>query len=171
METLTIFAFILIPMLLALVIITVWSPRRFWVKIGAVLLGLGSVIVLYIGFADLLSRPKPVSLEWMQRSAKQAVVLGAKAVEDEAIYLWLQLPAVRDPRYYKLPWDRKLAEELQKAMREARQKGGSVVVKLPFEPSLDRKEKMFHPLPQPAAPPKDIEPNNPELFQRPRREH
>ena len=40
--------------------------------------------------------------------------------EGEAIYVWLQFLAPTEPRAYTLPWDMKMAQQLQNAMRKAR---------------------------------------------------
>ena len=59
-----------------------------------------------------------------------------------------------------LPWDQKLAEQLQKAAREAADRQAAVRMRLPFEPTLDDRAPRFYALPQPALPPKD-EPSQP----------
>ena len=103
----------------ALSSITIWAPRRLAIKV----LALGGVTLFlpaaYAGFAQLLALPKPVALEWWQANAEEATVLAASMREDEAIYLWLQLKDVPEPRAYSLPWQRELAEQLQAAQREA----------------------------------------------------
>ena len=103
----------------ALASITIWAPRRLAIKV----LALGGVTLFlplaYAGFAQLLALPKPVALEWWQANAEEATVLAASMREDEAIYLWLQLKDVPEPRAYSLPWQRELAEQLQAAQREA----------------------------------------------------
>ena len=106
----------------ALSSITIWAPRRLAMK----LLAVGGVTlflpIAYAGFAQLLALPKPVGLEWWQANAQEATVLAASLKEDEAIYLWLQLKDVPEPRAYALPWHRDLAEQLQAAQREAEER-------------------------------------------------
>jgi hypothetical protein len=104
----------------------------------------------------LLSLPKPASFEWWLTRSAEATVLGNTMHEDKAIYLWLQLDGVLEPRAYVLPWDRKLAEELQQAAREAEEQQSGVRMRLPFEPSLDDRQPRFYALPQPALPPKEL---------------
>jgi hypothetical protein len=150
-----------------LTLISIWAPRRLPVK-GAALAT--SVLFLPLGYAslvDLLSKPKPVALEWWLREAAEAEVLASRLVEDEGIYLWLQLPDVAEPRAYVLPWDRASAEQLQEAKREADQQGGGVQMRLPFEPSLDQQEARFYARPPPAPPPKDVADPPPQLYQPP----
>jgi hypothetical protein len=84
--------------------ISIWAPRRLAMKLLAVA---GVTLFLpaaYAGFAQLLALPKPVALEWWQARTEEATVLAASLREDEAIYLWLQLKDVSEPRAYELPW-------------------------------------------------------------------
>jgi hypothetical protein len=152
-------------------LISIWAPRRLPVKGTALAI---SVLFLPLGYAslvDLLSKPKPVKLEWWLREAAEAEVLASRLVEDEGIYLWLQLPDVAEPRAYVLPWNRTSAEQLQEARREADQQGGGVRMRLPFEPALDEQEEArFYARPQPAPPPKDLADSPPKLYQPPGRD-
>ena len=150
--------------------VAIWSPRRLAVKIAAVVGAAAFLGVGYLGAAELLSRPKPVSLEWAQRASAEAELLGAKAVEGEAIFLFLQLPGLEEPRAYQLPWSRQLAEQLQNAQREAAQNGGGILVDRPFEPrlgeeSLETRDPMFYATPPVGAPPKPAV-AAPRLYQR-----
>jgi hypothetical protein len=138
--------------------IAVLAPRRLFVRAGAVaaasiLLGSG-----YFGYADLLSRPKPVRLAWADRVAEDATLLGSSYQEGEAIYLWLKLPGVDEPRAYSLPWDPAQAESIEQARRDATKNGhaGTVRVRQPFgRGDGDTAERqMFYAPAQPAPPPK-----------------
>jgi len=111
------------------------------------------IAVVYGGGIELLSRPKPLRLEW--RDAAEAQVLGALPVENEAIYVWLVMPDSPEPRAYALPWSVQAAQQLQDAQSEASVNGTGVQMTRPFEPSLDDREPMFYAMPQPAMPPKD----------------
>jgi hypothetical protein len=104
---------------------------------------------------DLLSRPKPASFEWWTSRAAEATVVGSSLDESRAIYLWLQLDGVPEPRAYALPWDQRVAEQLQAAARTAAERQSAVRMRLPFETTLDDREPRFYALPQPAMPPKD----------------
>jgi hypothetical protein len=141
----------------ALASISIWSPRRLPVKLGSLMLAAAFMPMGYAALADLLSKPKPVGYEWWLGNADHATVLASTIQEGEGIYLWLQLDNVAEPRAYVLPWDRKLAEQLQKAMQTAEEEQGGVGMRLPFEPSLDDREPKFYALPQPAPPPKDTD--------------
>lgn len=109
----------------------------------------------YGALADLLGKPKPVSLEWAHGSVKEALILGSVIREDVGIFVYMAVPGALDPMSFKFPWDKQAAEQLQKAERESEkngQKGAKVM--LPFEPSLDNGVARFYPIPQVAMPPK-----------------
>jgi hypothetical protein len=135
--------------------ISIWAPRRLPVKIGAVVLACAFLPAAYAAMVDLLSKPKPVTFEWWLDNATEATVLGSSVAEKVAIYLWLQVDGISEPRAYVLPWDQRAAEQLQKAAREAAERQAAVRMRLPFEPTLDDREPRFYALPQPALPPKD----------------
>ncbi len=125
--------------------------RRLGVSVFFALLLAG----LFFGYSDMLGRPKSTRLELLRANEDEVKVLGSYLVEGTGIYLWLQLPNVREPRYYALPWDLKAATALQKAIDEnSKQHGAGIVMRLPFERSWDKREPMFHPLPQPKLPEK-----------------
>jgi hypothetical protein len=163
--------FVLGAMLAAVLsLISIWAPRRLLVKSTALTTSILFLPLGYAGLVDLLSKPKPMALEWWASDAAEAEVLASHLVDGEGIYLWLQLPEVAEPRAYVLPWDRAAAEELQQANREAEQQGGGVKMRLPFEPSLDDREHKFYARPQPAAPPKDLAEPPPEFYRPPGRD-
>jgi hypothetical protein len=135
--------------------ISIWAPRKVVVRMTAFVVSALFVPLSYAGFAVLLSKPKPVSLEWIRASTQEANVLGSTVREGEAIYVWLQMPDVSEPRAYMLPWSLDLAKQLQEARRKAEEQGTGLGMRLPFEHSWDKQEPKFYPLPQPALPPKE----------------
>jgi len=131
----------------------------------ALLLGL-----LFFGYSDMLGRPKSTQMEILHRGADEARVLGAYFKEGDGVFLWLQLPDATEPRYYKLPWDAKVAQAIQKAIdQNAARHGGGVAMKLPFERSWSAEGPKFYPLPQPKLPDKPDEHDQPKtlLYQGP----
>ncbi|MGD9507223.1 MAG: hypothetical protein AB7I59_14335 [Geminicoccaceae bacterium] len=140
---------------IALASICIWSPRRLVLKAGALVLAFALMGTAYGAMLDLLSKPKPASFEWFLATAPEATVLGSSMVEDKAIYVWLQLDGAEEPRAYRLPWDQRTAEQLQKAARAAAEQQTALRMRMPFERSLDDREPRFYALPQPALPPKD----------------
>jgi hypothetical protein len=145
---------------------SVWAPRRLWLKAGAFGAALLFLPAAYVGLSRLLSMPKPAELEWWQARTEEATVLASSLREDEAIYLWLQLGDLPEPRAYSLPWNRDLAEQLQAATREAAENQSQVQMRQPFEPSQDDREPKFYSMPQPALPPKDLERAAPQFHRR-----
>jgi hypothetical protein len=146
--------------------ISIWAPRRVVVRLTAFGLSVLFVPLSYAAFAALLSKPKPVALEWLRAATQEANVLGSTIREGEAIYVWLLMPGVDEPRAYTLPWSMDVAQQLQEARRKAEEQGTGLGMRLPFEHSWDKQEPKFFPLPQPAMPPKD-EPGAPMQLQHP----
>ena len=151
-------------------LISIAAPRRLAIKVAALATVVLFLPVAYASLIALLSKPKPVDLEWWLTDATEAEVVASRLIENKGIYLWLQLVGVAEPRAYVLPWDRNSAEQLQKALREAEQNRSGVQMRLPFEPSLDDREPKFYALPQPALPPKDLLQPPPEFYQPPGRD-
>ena len=139
----------------ALATICVWSPRQLPLKAGALALAFALMGTAYGSMLDLLSRPKPAGFEWFVAHAGEATVLGSSTVEGEAIFVWLQLDGIAEPRAYRLPWDQHAAEQLQEAARSAAEPQTALRMRMPFEKSLDDRAPRFYALPQPALPPKD----------------
>ena len=136
--------------------IAIWAPRGLVPKLGAVACTALFMPLGYAGFSDLLSRPKPVALEWWLDRADEATVLGSQMREGQGLYLWLQLDGEPEPRAYRMPWDQQTAQQLQTALEEAQRNGTQARMRMPFEPTLDAREPKFYAPPQPALPPKDL---------------
>lgn len=151
----------------ALCMMSIWAPRRLPIKLGALVTSCLFLPVAYAALSDLLSKPKPVGLEWWHAQAEEATVLGSTMREGEGIYLWLQMANISEPRSYVLPWSREMAQQLQDAMEEAQEQESGVRMRLPFEPSFDKEEPKFYALPQPSLPEKDDVLQSPEMFNGP----
>ncbi len=151
-------------MVAALAAISIWSNHRLLLKSTAVLIVALILPAAYITILDLLSRPKPVSLEWSSRDLSEATVISAHLKEGDRIFLWLQVEGVDEPRYYVLPWDEQVAKQLYGAQQEAKAKGTEVRMNRPFaQKNLDT-DMMFYALPQRAAPPKQDPGNSPYFY-------
>jgi hypothetical protein len=134
-------------------------PRgRVWQRATSATIFLVLIGLVYGGSIELLSRPKPLRLEW--RAATEAKVIGATMREGEAIYVWLEVPGADMPRAYALPWDMQMAQQLQNAMQEGQAKGTDVQMSLPFDPGLDDREPKFYAAPQQALPDKNYSGGN-----------
>ena len=132
--------------------ISIWSRRAVWVKTLSVVLAALFIPVAYVALAELMSRPKPTSIEWTMRHVQEATVIGEQIVEGEAVYLWLVIDGLDQPRSYSLPWNDNLAKQLHSARRSAEAQGTQVTMQKPFDGSiLDTDELVFHPNPQTAT--------------------
>lgn len=107
------------------------------------------VIVAALGFLEMQARPKPIGAEW--RSTELAEVFWYNLKEGKSITLLLD---VDGPRLYILPWNKEQAEQLLRAGQKAEGEGGKLIMKRPFEPSLDQDTVVFYDLPPPAPPTK-----------------
>ena len=142
------------------------SPRRLWLKLAA----LATVAIFlptgYFGLSDMLGRPKPVKIEWSQANLAQATVIGSWMDEGKAIYLWLGIEGLEEPRAYALPWSEEMARQLHGAQRVSEQNGTQIQMRLPFEMSMDSREQRFYAKPPPPPPEKQPPSENPLLYQR-----
>ena len=144
--------------------IAIWAPRSLKLKVSALLCASLFLPLGYISLNDILSRPKPMSLESAHKTIEEARIVSAVMKEDVGIYLWLQLPEVTEPRSYKLPWSTEVAKQLHKAQQDAEAKGTEVKMKKPFEKNLETRDAIFYAPPQPAPPAKAAPDDNPILF-------
>ncbi len=151
-----------------LALISIWSPRQLWIKVTALATTALFLPTAYISLVDMLSRPKPVGMEWLNANATDAVVLGSHMVEDEAIYIWLGIEGAAEPRAYVLPWDRETAKQLHDAQRAAEADGTGLRVQMPFESSVDDRERKFYAEPQLPQPAKRIPDGGPQIFDKSR---
>lgn len=151
-------------MVAALAAISIWSNHRLLLKSGAILIVALILPAAYLTILDLLSRPKPVSLEWGSRDLNEATVISAHLKEGDRIFLWLRVEGLDEPRYYVLPWNEQLAKQLYGAQQEAEAKGTEVRMNRPFARKNIESEMMFYALPQSAPPPKQGPPNNPYFY-------
>ena len=152
---LPLFYAVFVALAAGLAVITVWSRRRLALRVASVALLALTAVVAYGAFNDLLSRPKPAALEFGGDGIEEAEIISASIREGHGIYLWLRLPDIIEPRSYVLPWHLRLAEELQKAMREAERNRSGLIMRLPFEKGLEEREApRFYAVPRPKLPDK-----------------
>ena len=73
-------------------------------------------------------------------------MLGASPREGEAIFVWLQIRGVAEPRSYRMPWGKDLAQQLQDATEESRSTKTGVRMRSPFgiEEWKDDQEPAFY---------------------------
>ena len=84
----------------------IWSRRRLAFRITGLVVTAMYIPFAYVSLVDLLSRPKPLVLERSHERIAEATVISSVLREGEAIFVWLQIPEVGEPRSYALPWTR-----------------------------------------------------------------
>ncbi len=149
----------------ALASIAIWSPRDRKIKLGALACATALLPVCYFSLDDLLGRPKAIDLEAAIGYTEEAAVLSSVVEEDIAIYLWLKLEGIDEPRSFELPWNKQMAVDLHQAQQQAEAEGTKVKMRRPTEDSLDDQEPVFYAAAQPAPPPKQAPDESPLVFQ------
>lgn len=156
MESLTYLHALAVLIAAGLAAVAIRTPHSLALRAGAVVLAGSLMVTGYAAFAELLGRPKPVTLEWAAGQTGDAVVLAADMREGEAIYLWLKVGGISEPRAYMLPWSLEMAKQFRRASKEAERKGAEVRVRGNLQDPLDEQERMFYVPPPPPLPPKLI---------------
>jgi len=136
-------------------LIAVVAPRKRMIKYAALACTASFLPLSYFAISDLLSRPKPLQIVDATERLQNAIVTASIMRENEAIYLWLQMPGIGEPRSYQLPWSEEMAIELHEATREAEDEGGDVQMNLPEGNASDSEEPMFQATTYEPPPPKD----------------
>jgi hypothetical protein len=131
----------------AMALIVVWSRRQTLYRSLAVATALLSAPAAALSLASTLGWAVPV-VPMLTAPGGDFLVLGAKIVQGEGIFVLLDIGS-GEPRHYRLPWDQKLADKLQDILDDPNK--GGVMLKIPYEPSLDTNAAQFWPLPQPKA--------------------
>ena len=116
----------------ALAAIAIWAPRPTRVRVVALSIAALFIPVVYAQSIEMLSKPKPASFEWYERSADSAELLGVSFAEGRSIYLWLRIAGASEPRSYVIPWNLTLAEKLEDAVDDAVRKRSTILLKKPF---------------------------------------
>ena len=149
----------------ALASIAIWAPRTTSVRVAAVLVAALFIPIAYVELIETLSKPKPMSFEWLERSADKATVLGVSLHEGVAIYMWLRLDGSMEPRYYVLPWRQALAERLEDAIEDAVARNSGVIITRPFaRKSLDDLGELNVEIVPPPLPPQKRPLLPPQIF-------
>ena len=136
--------------------ITLWSRRRRAMKVAALAVVVALLPTGYLALVELLSRPKPMALEWSPPTKEDSTVLASQLQEGEAIYLWVTRHDSPEPRAYALPWDEELARELHESRRKAQREGGAVRVRMQQAQQRIEGRRMFYVEPQRAPPAKQF---------------
>lgn len=160
---------IIFPIAVALVAIlaqiAVWSPRKLWIKMTALVTMTLFLPVAYFSLESLLSRPKPVGMDWASEHLEDSSVLAARIEEEESIFLWLAMPGADEPRSFVIPWTEEAARQLHSAQQGAEQQGTDVKIRRPSESGQDNQEPMFYAAPQETPAEKQHAASGPQIFQ------
>lgn len=134
--------------------IAIWAPRKTPIRVLALAAMTLFLPIIYVQFIGLLSKPKPVAYAWLERDIKRAEVLSVSFDEGKAIYMWLRLDGMIEPRFYSLPWRQQDAEDLEDAMEQANRLRSGVIIKNPFSRrSLEERGGISVEIMPPATPP------------------
>lgn len=152
--------------------IAIWAPRRARVRFLALAVMTLFIPVVYVQFIGLLSRPKPISFALFERNVDRAEVLSVSFDEGKAIYLWLRLDGMIEPRFYSLPWRQKMAEDLEDGMLQAHKNRTGLVMINPFSKKAPEERgstalkiipPKMPPMKKPVVPPRIYNPRSPEI--------
>lgn len=152
--------------------IAIWAPRRARVRFLALAVMTLFIPLVYIQFVNLLSRPKPISFALFERNVDKAEVLSVSFDEGKAIYVWLRLEGMIEPRYYSLPWRQKIAEDLEDGMMQASKNRSGLIMINPFSKkaleehgstALKIIPPKTPPRKKPIIPPRIYNPRSPEI--------
>lgn len=127
----TLFA-VLLAVIALLASIAIRAPRPLALRTLAVVATTAFIPTAYVALNELLGKPKPIARTWFEPRAKTATLLGVSLDDGKAIYLWLRLDGVKEPRAYVLPWQLELAQRLQDVIEEAITTNGVVRLHDPF---------------------------------------
>lgn len=152
--------------------IAIWAPRHARVRFLALAVMTLFLPVVYIQFTGLLSRPKPIGFALFERTVDKAEVLSVSFDEGKAIYVWLRLDGMIEPRFYSLPWRQKMAEDLEDGMLQASKNRSGLIMLNPFS-KTDPEERgstalkiippKMPPMKKPYIPPRIYNPRSPEI--------
>lgn len=130
-------------LLLGLMAVTGWRYLKCALFVGL-------IIAAPLVYFDTLSKPKLLTDEW--RNDEQVKVVSVTWTEGVAVYYWLLLPEIDEPRYYYEPWNDGSKKRVEQYIEGSEKRQGLLFLN-PFEKSLEtEKPKTIHPLPQPAFP-------------------
>jgi len=141
-------------LIIFLILVTIWSRRPYIWRVSVFFVGLVLVLTVYVALLELMSRPKPNNLEIAHKQTKEVTLLHVSWIEEEAIYILIQIPDVNEPRLYKLPWSKNEAQNYENAMAEGEEQDIEVKIGNPFfESDEEDRERLVYtspvrPMPQ-----------------------
>ena len=154
MDVLNVIYGIITLLMIFLISVTIWSRKSYFWRLSSFFSGLTLVAITYIALLELMSRPKPNNLEIAHKQTKEVTLLHVSWVEEEAIYILIQIPDISEPRLYKLPWSQEEAQDYEDAIAEGEEKDIEVKIGNPFfESDEEDRERLVYtspvrPMPQ-----------------------
>ncbi|MBT5432455.1 MAG: hypothetical protein P8Q36_14310 [Alphaproteobacteria bacterium] len=113
-------AFVICFLLIAVIAwAAVMAHGRMWRKVAALTALLALIPVGYVAIYELMGLPKPASTAFLNDFSRNHVVLAYDIHEDEAIFLWFEMPDGAEPRVFAFPYDSATVKRLQDASDEA----------------------------------------------------
>jgi len=147
-----------------LCLLAIWSRRDTFGRTAVVALFVFSIPLGSTLFSYALGNHRPITIEQLQQNENLTYrLLGYKILYEKGIYLYLDTEGT--PLALELPWNLKVAEDLQDAFGELLP-GEDVFVEIPYEKSLDENPPIFYPAPQQKFMPDKIIPEDPVEYER-----
>ena len=156
MDLLPYFYVVTVAIAASLAALAIWSQGSHTLKVSALVLAGMLMATGYIGYVELLGRPKAAEVEWAKESLEESSVIAARLREGKAIYLWIEAEGMEEPRAYALPWSMEHARNLHRAMQQAEANGTGVRLRTMLEAERATDEPLFYAEPQEALPPKAV---------------
>lgn len=162
MSALSLLSFAVAGIFAALAWLAIWARRHDRIRAAAVGLFIIGLPVLYAAGLQSLSWARPLWAMW-DLAGRDLRVLGAKMIENEAIYLYVD-DGTGQPRSIAVPWDAKKASDLQGLFDDPANQG-QAMMQFDFEFTWETRDPLaFYPLPPPPMPmPKQEQPRAPHL--------
>lgn len=151
--------------LISIMAVTRWSKLRFLLPLQMLVAAVIIVYIAVVTFPDGRSRPLTHwsdMLTGFHLDLDAEFQVGAsRLIPGVGIFLLIHADGVIEPIHIRLPWDGEMAQQLASALEEGEEGSGGVLMRMPFEHSLDIRRPQFYNMPQPALPPKPVEPVDP----------
>ncbi len=155
MNTLIWFYITITILIVAITSLTIWARKSSIVRTYALSMATIAVILSYISLLELLSRPKPKELELFNRNAKEVTLLHVSWLEEEAIYILIEIEELAEPRLYKFPWNAEMAQKFDEAIEQGRENGENVKISNPFTSDTEAKKTLVYTSPAKPMEPKE----------------
>ncbi len=155
MNSINWFFFIIVILTAILTSLIFKSRNKTQTKFFTLILGISIFLISYVSLLEILSRPKPKSLEILNKYVEEVTLLHVSWVEGEAIHILIRLDGVKEPRLYSFPWDPIQAQEFDEALEKGRENNEEVRISNPFFVSnLEERKTLIYSSPAKPLPAK-----------------